>query len=79
MLPYPGTRSGKIPIDLAIFNYRLSRARRVIENSFSILVAWWRLFRGTSRADKENVTSYILAGVTLHNRPKTNHIVQEAS
>ena len=67
MRPYPGARSGKFPIDQAIFNYRLSRARRVIENSFGILVARWRLFHKPIRADKENITSYILAGVALHN------------
>ena len=32
MRPYLGTRSGKPPIDQAVFNYRLSRAMRVIEN-----------------------------------------------
>ena len=66
MCPYPGTRSGKLPIDQAVFNYRLSRAKRVIENSFGILVARWRLFRKRI-ADKENITSYILAGVALYN------------
>ena len=67
MRPYPGTKSGKLPVDQAVFNYRLSRARRVIENCFGILVARWRLFRRPIRADTENVTSYILAAVALHN------------
>ena len=67
MRPCPGTRSGKLPIDQAVFNHLLSRSRRVIENSFGILVARWRLFRKPIRADKENITSYILAGIALHN------------
>ena len=67
MRHYPGTTSGKLPIDQAVFNYRLSRARRVIENSFGILAARWRLFSKPIRADKENITSYILAGVALQN------------
>ena len=67
MRPYPLTRSGKPPIDQVAVNCWFSRARRVKENCFGILVAPWRLFLKPIRADKENIFSYILAGVFLHN------------
>ena len=63
MRPFPG----KLTEEQRIFNYRLSRARRVIENTFGILVARWRLFRGPIRADRENVLRYVLAAISLHN------------
>ena len=62
MRPYPG----KLSEEQRIYNYRLSRARRVVENAFGILVARWRLFRSPIRATKENVMRYVLAAVCLH-------------
>lgn len=65
MRPYPG-RNG-LSVDQKIFNYRLSRSRRMIESTFGILVAQWRIFRKPIIANVENVHKIIEACVCLHN------------
>jgi len=53
--------------DKSIFNYRLSRARRIIENTFSILVSRWRIFRHPICAYPSTVDRYVMACINLHN------------
>lgn len=64
MKPYGGSN---LRHDQQVFNYRLSRARRTIENAFGILSARWRIFRRPIRANAETVERIIQAVVCLHN------------
>lgn len=68
MKPYPGRGLGERK---KIFNYRLSRARRVIENAFGILASRWRIFRKPITLHPESVDNIILAAVCLHNFLRT--------
>lgn len=50
-----------------IFNYRLSRARRTIENAFGILRARFRVFQGPLQVQPNMVDKIVLAACCLHN------------
>ena len=63
MSPYPGQLSE----EERILHYRLSRARRVIENTFGILAPRWRIYHSPTIASIVNAESYVLATIALHN------------
>ncbi|XP_011883756.1 PREDICTED: putative nuclease HARBI1 [Vollenhovia emeryi] len=62
--PYPGKN---LDVQKRIFNYRLSRARRTIENAFGILSSRWRILRNNIIANVETVEKIVAATVCLHN------------
>lgn len=67
MRPFPGRSTGRMPFNERVFNYRLSRARPVIENVFGIMCSQWRIFRVLLNATEEHIKLIILAVVCLHN------------
>ena len=64
MKPYPGQG---IEETQTIFNYRLSRARRVIENAIGILSARWRVFMSPLQTSAKNAETVVKATLCLHN------------
>lgn len=64
MKPYSGKHLSPLQ---KIFNYRLSRARRTIENVFGILVSRWRILRKPICLYPSSVDDIVKATVCLHN------------
>lgn len=64
MKPLSGSRTD--PKDI-IFNYRLSRARRCVENAFGILTARWRIYHRVIDLKPENIDYVIKETCVLHN------------
>lgn len=65
MRPYP--EKSEITLEKRIYNYRLSRARRTVENVFGILASQWRILRRPILANVSTVTKIIQAIVCFHN------------
>jgi hypothetical protein len=64
MRPFP---EGQLSPASRIFNYRLSRARRCIENAFGILAVRWRIFFQPINTKPETVDLIVQATCVLHN------------
>lgn len=76
MRPYSGRNLNE---NKNIFNYRLSRARRTIENAFGILVSRWRVLRKPICMHPNTVDSIILSTICLHNFLKSFEEQQSAT
>lgn len=50
-----------------VFNYRLSRARRMVESAFGLMASRFRLLRTTIDISEQNVKICVLAICALHN------------
>lgn len=65
MKPYPGNHDSGSP--KRKFNQRLSSARVVVENTFGILAAKFRIFKKPIQLNPEKVTLLTLTCILLHN------------
>ena len=63
--------------DERIFNYRLSRARRVVENTFGILANRFQVMLTTMQHAPETVQLIVTACVLLHNIMRTRYPVMQ--
>ena len=64
MKPYPGQ---KITTEQRITNYRISRARRIVENCFEIATSRFRIFRRPICANTDTAIAVAKSIVALYN------------
>jgi len=69
MRPFPGRG---LDLHKKIFNYRLSRARRIVENVFGIWAARWRILFSTMECQVELCQAIVQCTVLLHNFLRDN-------
>ena len=64
MKPFPGRL---LADDANLFNYRLCRARRCMENAFGILAVRWQIFYGMLQCGPDLAERIVKAAIVLHN------------
>ena len=69
MRPYPGKKCGEKE---QLFNYRLSRARRIVESAFGVLASRWRIFHTKMAVCPDKVNCIVKASCLLHNMIQTS-------
>ena len=73
MKPFPHSNQTKLQ---RIFSYRLSRARRTVENAFGILSNRFQVLQKTINLTPEKVTKIVFACTVLHNFLRRDQITQ---
>ena len=68
-----------LDLEKLITNYRISRGRRIIENSFGILAARFRIFRRRILASVETVESLTECCVALYNYLMAGRLTDEGN
>lgn len=68
----PFLELGRKGSKVRFFNYRLSRARRMVESTFGILSAVFRSLRRPFHLQPKNVENIVLATTYLHNYLRRN-------
>eukprot|EP00794_Sanderia_malayensis_P017876 gene17876-19655_t len=63
----PFADNGNLSDEKAHFNYRLSRARMVVENAFGCLKGRWRCLLKQNEADYSKINEVVATCCTLHN------------
>lgn len=75
--PYPDHE--RLDKDQLIFNYRLSRARRMVESAFGMLVHKWRIFFRPLDVKISTAKKIVKAACVQHNYVLRNEIEQAPS
>jgi len=74
--PYPGV-SARNDESKQIYNYRLSRARLVVENAFGILIQKFRLFYGQIQLSPAYADKAVLVACVLHSYLRNDVSVED--
>ena len=72
MKPYPARALNN---QERIFNYRLSRARRTVENAFGILANRFRVFHTSICLNHDNLEAIVMGACVLHNMLRTRNVI----